>query len=34
MGITWTNKEVVHLLHRAGFGSTGEEVTACVGTGS
>lgn len=33
MGVPWTNKEVVHLLHRAGFGSTGEEVTACVALG-
>ncbi|MBP1962367.1 DUF1800 domain-containing protein [Paenibacillus aceris] len=33
MGITWTNKEVVHLLLRAGFGSTTEEVNACVALG-
>lgn len=33
MGIQWTNKEVVHLLLRAGFGSTKEEVAACLALG-
>ncbi|NOU64261.1 DUF1800 family protein [Paenibacillus sp. LMG 31461] len=33
MGVQWTNKEVVHLLLRAGFGSTKEEVAACLALG-
>lgn len=33
MGSQWTNKEVVHLLLRAGFGSTKEEVAACLALG-
>ena len=33
MGFQWTNKEVVHLLLRAGFGSTKEEVAACLALG-
>ncbi|SDN25788.1 Uncharacterized conserved protein, DUF1800 family [Paenibacillus sp. yr247] len=33
MGAPWTNKEAIHLLQRAGFGSTEEEVSACVSLG-
>ncbi|OAS16913.1 DUF1800 domain-containing protein [Paenibacillus oryzisoli] len=33
MGIQWTNKEVVHLLLRAGFGVTQEEIAACLALG-
>jgi uncharacterized protein (DUF1800 family) len=33
MGVQWTNKEVVHLLLRAGFGSTNDEVAACLALG-
>ncbi|GFZ81898.1 hypothetical protein GCM10008018_29500 [Paenibacillus marchantiophytorum] len=33
MGLPWTNKEVVHLLLRAGFGATQEEIAACVSHG-
>ncbi|OCT10801.1 hypothetical protein A8709_22785 [Paenibacillus pectinilyticus] len=33
MGFQWTDREVVHLLLRAGFGSTKEEVAACVALG-
>ncbi|TXK85603.1 DUF1800 family protein [Paenibacillus sp. N3.4] len=31
--VPWTNKEVVHLLNRAGFGSNEEEIDACVKLG-
>ncbi|MGO4499395.1 DUF1800 domain-containing protein [Paenibacillus sp. 2RAB27] len=33
MGDQWTNKEVVHLLLRAGFGVAKEEVAACLALG-
>ncbi|CAN7695673.1 DUF1800 domain-containing protein [Paenibacillus sp. LjRoot153] len=33
MGVQWTNKEVVHLLLRAGFGVAKEEVAACLELG-
>ncbi|NQX71069.1 DUF1800 domain-containing protein [Paenibacillus alba] len=33
MSLPWTNKEVVHLLLRAGFGATQEEIAACVAYG-
>jgi uncharacterized protein (DUF1800 family) len=33
MGGLWTTNEVVHLLHRTGFGSTGEEIAACMALG-
>ncbi|KRE83860.1 hypothetical protein ASG89_12150 [Paenibacillus sp. Soil766] len=33
MGVQWTNKEVVHLLLRAGFGVAKEEVSACLALG-
>lgn len=33
MGVQWTNKEVVHLLLRAGFGVAREEVAACLALG-
>jgi uncharacterized protein (DUF1800 family) len=33
MGVQWTNKEVVHLLLRAGFGVAKEEVAACLALG-
>ncbi|MDR6554503.1 DUF1800 domain-containing protein [Paenibacillus qinlingensis] len=33
MGAQWTNKEVVHLLGRAGFGTTKEEIATCLSLG-
>lgn len=33
MGAAWTNKEIVHLLLRAGFGSTAEEIASCAAYG-
>ncbi|OPH61299.1 hypothetical protein BC351_15280 [Paenibacillus ferrarius] len=33
MSLPWTNKEVVHLLLRAGFGAAQEEIAACVAHG-
>ncbi|WNR43544.1 DUF1800 domain-containing protein [Paenibacillus roseipurpureus] len=33
MGVQWTNKEVVHLLLRAGFGATQEEIAVCTALG-